>query len=112
MSKPPTAAWSYLLPLDPQRAEPLYMQLYHTLRQAILCGQLRAGIQLPPTRVLATELAVSRTTIVTAFEQLIAEGYLEARVGSGTFVSSVLPEEVLQVPSQDNALPKQLPQFD
>jgi GntR family transcriptional regulator/MocR family aminotransferase len=111
MSKPPTAAWSYLLPLDPQRPEPLYMQLYHVLRQAILRGQLRAGRQLPPTRVLATELAVSRTTIVTAFEQLIAEGYLEARVGSGTFVASILPEEALQAPAQPISPPERLPQL-
>jgi GntR family transcriptional regulator / MocR family aminotransferase len=60
-----------------------------------------AGTQLPPTRVLATELAVSRTTIVTAFEQLVIEGYLESRVGSGTFVASTLPEEMLQVSAQD-----------
>lgn len=97
MSKQPTAVLPYLLPLDPKREEPLYLQLYHALRQAILGGQLSAGTQLPPTRVLATELAVSRTTIVTAFDQLFAEGYLEARVGSGTFVASTLPEEMLHV---------------
>jgi GntR family transcriptional regulator/MocR family aminotransferase len=100
MSKQPTAAWPYLLMLDPKRKEPLYLQLYHALRQVILSGQLSAGTQLPPTRVLATELAVSRTTVVTAFEQLFAEGYLEARVGSGTFVASALPEEMLYVRTQ------------
>src|SRR5690242_1172644 len=100
MSKKPTAAWPYLLPLDTKGEEPLYLQLYHALREAILGGQLSAGTLLPPTRVLATELAVSRTTIVTAFEQLLAEGYLEARVGSGTFVASTLPEEMLHVSAQ------------
>ena len=104
MSKQPTAAWPYLLPLDHKRKEPLYLQLYHTLRQAILGGQLSAGTQLPPTRVLATELAVSRTTIVTAFEQLFAEGYLQAHVGSGTFVASALPEEMLHVHAQQAPL--------
>jgi GntR family transcriptional regulator / MocR family aminotransferase len=113
MSKQPTATWPYLLPLDPEKQEPLYQQLYHALRHAILGGQLSAGTQLPPTRVLATELAVSRTTVVTAFEQLFAEGYLEARVGSGTFVASTLPEEMLhvhaqQVPLQDT---KKLPRL-
>lgn len=111
MSKPPTAAWPYLLPLDQQKTEPLYLQLYHALRQAILRGQLSAGIQLPPTRVLAAELAVSRTTIVTAFEQLIAEGYLEARVGSGTFVAATLPEEMLQIPAQPMPLSEQKPRL-
>jgi GntR family transcriptional regulator/MocR family aminotransferase len=86
--------------LDPKRKEPLYLQLYHALRQVILSGQLGAGTQLPPTRILATELVVSRTTVVTAFEQLFAEGYLEARVGSGTFVASALPEEMLSVRAQ------------
>src|SRR6266700_7115077 len=95
MSKQPTTAWFYLLQLDYKKEEPLYQQLYHALRQAILGGQLIPGTQLPPTRVLATELAVSRTTVITAFEQLFAEGYLEARVGSGTFVTSTLPEEIL-----------------
>jgi GntR family transcriptional regulator / MocR family aminotransferase len=105
MSKQPTSTWTFLLQLDHTREEPLYLQLYHTLRQSILAGQLSAGTQLPPTRVLASELAVSRTTVVTAFEQLFAEGYLEARVGSGTFVASTLPEEMLHVQVQQTALP-------
>jgi GntR family transcriptional regulator/MocR family aminotransferase len=104
MSKQPTAAWFYLLQLDCKKEEPLYQQLYHALRQAILGGQLSPGTQLPPTRVLATELAVSRTTVITAFEQLFAEGYLEARVGSGTFVTSTLPEEILHVHIQQAPL--------
>src|SRR5260370_27584566 len=107
MSKPSTATWPYLFQLDPKLEEPLYQQLYAALRQAILGGQLRAGTPLPPTRVLAAELAVSRTTIVTAFEQLAAEGYLEARIRAGTFVASTLPEEMLhwqvqQAPIQRN----------
>jgi len=115
MSKQPTAAWPYLLQLDHKGEEPLYLQLYHAIRKAILGGQLSAGTQLPPTRVLATELAVSRTTVITAFEQLFAEGYLEARVGSGTFVASTLPEEMLhahaqQVPLQPMKKPPRLSQ--
>ncbi len=103
MSKQPTATWPYLLRLDHTKEEPLYLQLYQALREAILSGQLSVGTQLPPTRVLATELAVSRTTIITAFEQLFAEGYLEARVGSGTFVASTLPEEMLHAHAQQAA---------
>ncbi|BCL84021.1 transcriptional regulator [Ktedonobacteria bacterium brp13] len=97
MSKQPTTTWPYLLQLDHKGVAPLYLQLYHALRDTILAGQLGAGTQLPPTRVLATELAVSRTTVVTAFDQLLAEGYLETRVGSGTFVASTLPEDLLHV---------------
>lgn len=98
MSKQPTTTWPYLLLRDRKKSVvPLYLQLHHALRNTILYGQLGSGTQLPPTRVLATELAVSRTTVVTAFDQLLAEGYLETRAGSGTFVASTLPEDLLHV---------------
>jgi GntR family transcriptional regulator/MocR family aminotransferase len=83
------------LTLDPQSSISLYQQLYDGLRGAILTGRLIAGTRLPATRILASELGISRTTVVTALEQLQTEGYLEARVGSGTFVARVLPEELL-----------------
>jgi GntR family transcriptional regulator / MocR family aminotransferase len=83
------------LTLDPQSSISLYQQLYDGLRSAILTGRLTAGTRLPATRMLASELGISRTTVVTALEQLQTEGYLEARVGSGTYVTRVLPEELL-----------------
>jgi GntR family transcriptional regulator/MocR family aminotransferase len=83
------------LTLDPQSSVSLYQQLYDGLRSAILTGRLTAGTRLPATRTLASELGISRTTVVTALEQLQTEGYLEARVGSGTYVARVLPEELL-----------------
>ena len=52
---------------------------------------------MPSTRSLAARLAVSRMTIVNAYEMLFAEGYIEGRSGSGTYVSSVLPEEMLEI---------------
>lgn len=85
------------LALEPEAPTPLYRQLYEGLREAILAGRLAPGGRLPPTRDLATELNVSRNTVITAFAQLMAEGYLEGNVGRGTFVSRALPEEVLQV---------------
>lgn len=72
----------------------LYQQLYAGLRQAILQGRLRAGVRLPSTRELATALQLSRNTVMAAFEQLVAEGYLESRVGDGTYVSSALPDDL------------------
>src|SRR5258708_12229010 len=54
-------------------------------------------MRLPPTRELAEELGVSRNTVVNAFEQLIAEGYLESKVGAGTYVTHVLPEDVFKM---------------
>jgi GntR family transcriptional regulator/MocR family aminotransferase len=97
----------FALTLDPQSPISLYQQLYAGLRSAILTGRLAAGTRLPATRVLACELGISRTTVVTALEQLQAEGYLEARVGSGTFVARVLPEELLhasKIPQQSDKL--------
>ncbi|HEX9922094.1 MAG TPA: PLP-dependent aminotransferase family protein [Anaerolineae bacterium] len=75
----------------------LYRQLYDKLRDAILGGQLVAGTQLPATRTLADELDVSRNTVITAYEQLMAEGYLEGKTGAGTYVTRDLPDELLQV---------------
>lgn len=97
MSTSLVASLSLYLELEKQAAEPLFRQLYNGLRAAILAGRLEGGTRLPPTRQLAEELEISRKTVVNAFEQLIAEGYLEGKVGSGTYVARVLPEEVLQV---------------
>ena len=91
------ALLSLRLDLEQQGARPLFRQLYGSLRAAILAGRLEGGTRLPPTRQLAQELEISRKTVVNAFELLISEGYLEGKVGSGTYVARVLPEEVLQV---------------
>jgi len=75
----------------------LYRWLYDELRSAILDGRLHPGARLPATRDLAGAYRLSRATIVTAFEHLISEGYVEGKGGSGTYVSQVLPEQLLQV---------------
>ena len=77
---------------------PLYRWLYEELRSAILTGRLHPGARLPATRDLAEQYGISRPTIVTAFEQLRSEGYVEGKVGSGTYVSETLPDELLQAP--------------
>lgn len=77
--------------------EPAYRWLYRALRREILAGKLRPGTRLPATRDLAREHGLSRGTIVTAFEELKSEGYIEGSTGSGTYVSKVLPEELLEV---------------
>ncbi|MFI5897231.1 PLP-dependent aminotransferase family protein [Actinoplanes sp. NPDC051513] len=63
--------------------------VYRALRAAIVDGRLPAGHRLPPTRALAADLRVSRGSVATAYERLVAEGYLSARVGSGTYVAAV-----------------------
>ncbi len=75
--------------LDPAAAEPLQRQLYNQLRDAVLSGRLPARFRLPPTRVLAADLGVSRNTVLAAIEQLTAEGYIEGRVGAGTYVATL-----------------------
>ena len=83
---------------------PVNRVLYECLREAIRDGSLPASSRLPPTRDLAAELALSRNTVTHAYEQLLAEGYLRTRVGSGTFVADILPDRVLwsggQTPSR------------
>jgi GntR family transcriptional regulator / MocR family aminotransferase len=86
------------LALPPRRpGTPAWRWLYASIRSEILEGQLRPGTRLPATRDLARQYALARGTIVNAFEQLRSEGYIEGAVGSGTYVSKVLPETLLDV---------------
>jgi len=85
-----------LLRIDPTAADPLYVQLYADLRAAILDRTLSSGARLPSSRALAETLGLARNTVHGAYDQLIAEGYLETRHGSGTFVATSLPDDALQ----------------
>ncbi|MGE3525050.1 MAG: PLP-dependent aminotransferase family protein [Gemmatimonadales bacterium] len=84
-----------LPPRDPRA--PAQLWLYRSIRNEILEGHLRPGARLPATRDLAREHGLSRGTIVSAFDQLRAEGYIESALGSGTYVNKILPEELLQI---------------
>jgi GntR family transcriptional regulator/MocR family aminotransferase len=81
----------FVIPLL-NRDEPLVRQIYICLRQAILQGALSRHERLPSTRELAEQLAVSRTVVVLAYEQLLAEGFVQGRAGSGTYVAEGLGE--------------------
>jgi GntR family transcriptional regulator/MocR family aminotransferase len=83
----------FVIPLS-QGSEPLFRQVYVGLRQAILVGNFAAGGRLPSTRDLAEQLGISRTVVVLAYEQLLAEGFVEGRGGSGTYVSGSMKESV------------------
>jgi GntR family transcriptional regulator / MocR family aminotransferase len=85
---------TFHLAIDRRDRRPLHRQIYEGLQQAILDGRLRPGQRLPSTRALSLELGVSRLPVLTAYDQLIHEGYLSGRVGSGTFVSSGLPADL------------------
>lgn len=67
---------------------PTFRQIYRALRARIVGGELATGTRLPPTRSLAQELGVSRTTVLQAYEQLAAEGFIAGRTGSGSYVST------------------------
>ena len=82
-----------ILSVDRRVAKPLQNQIYDGYRAAIVERRLRSGQRVPSTRVLAAELGVSRIPVLNAYAQLLAEGYLESRVGSGTVVSRSLPEQ-------------------
>jgi GntR family transcriptional regulator/MocR family aminotransferase len=88
----------YNLTLPSREAKtPAFRWLYGALRADILSGRLRPGARLPATRDLARQYELSRGTVVSAFEELKSEGYLHGSRGSGTYVSNVLPELLLQV---------------
>jgi GntR family transcriptional regulator/MocR family aminotransferase len=97
------------LPLDPQGALPLHRQLYNGLRDAILRGELPGGTKLPGTRTLAAELGVSRNTVLNAFDQLLAEGYITGKTGAGTYVACELPDTMLQVAADGTPAPATAP---
>jgi GntR family transcriptional regulator/MocR family aminotransferase len=78
-----------VIPLS-KDGEPLSRQIYVSFREAALAGNLSAGERLPATRDLADQLGVSRTVVVMAYEQLLAEGFVVGRHGSGTFVADML----------------------
>src|SRR4051794_26459289 len=82
--------------IDPSSGIPLHRQVYEEWRQGILSGRFRRGERVPSTRELAVTLAVARTTVSAAYEQLVAEGYLDSVRGSGTFVCRELPDELLR----------------
>lgn len=81
--------------LESGDARPLYEQLYRGLREQILDGRLSPGSRLASTRALASHLGVSRFTVVTALERLLAEGYLTTRIGAGTYITRTLPEHAM-----------------
>jgi GntR family transcriptional regulator/MocR family aminotransferase len=86
---------SFLPPiaLDHRTKTPMYRQLYDWFRTAITDGQMRPGQRVPSTRGLAAELKISRIPVLNAYEQLLAEGYFETFVGSGTCVAISIPDD-------------------
>ena len=93
---PPNTFTLSVIHLDRRASAPLFRQIYSAIREAILQRRLRPGVRLPSTRDMADLFDVSRNRVVNAFEQFTAEGYAEARVGSGTYVADRVPEAFLR----------------
>ncbi|PCI85710.1 MAG: GntR family transcriptional regulator [Hyphomicrobiales bacterium] len=88
-----------LLTTAPDQNLPQWRNLYHQIKTAILTDKLKADLRLPPSRTLAKQLSLSRNTIISAFDQLIAEGYLVAKQGSGTYVANISPDQQFFTPT-------------
>src|SRR5262249_42380590 len=83
---------SPVIAIDRRAKKPLHRQIYDGFRVGILERRLGPGQQVPSSRTLASELGLSRIPILSAYSQLVAEGYFETRSGSGTYVSTSLPD--------------------
>jgi GntR family transcriptional regulator/MocR family aminotransferase len=92
-------------------APPRLRQLENGLRGAIRSGRLRGGVRLPSSRTLSEQIDCSRWTVVQAYEQLEAEGYLRSRVGSGTFVHGVPSSQAAEQEPRRSAEPGYLFDF-
>src|SRR5271170_2422146 len=84
------------LALDRAGPASLQDQIVGYFRAAVLSGRLKGGARVPSSRALAAEHAVSRITVVQAYDRLVAEGYLVARAGSGLFVAESVPDHHLK----------------
>jgi GntR family transcriptional regulator/MocR family aminotransferase len=97
--------------VPPRRSRNRLQALHRQLRAAIVEGRLQAGVRLPATRVFAATYGVSRNTAIAAYDLLLSEGYVVARRGGGTFVSSALPNRSTKPPVRANKDDARLNEF-
>ncbi len=103
MSRPLLGTSASEIGIDRDDREPIQAQIARQLRSLVLSGRLKPQTKLPSTRALSEELNVARATVVEAYEQLLSEGYLETRSGSGTRVAAELPESLLTSAPKERA---------
>lgn len=94
-TRPLQTAATLELGVDRRDQEPFQSQIARQVRELVLGNRLKPGARLPSSRSLSEQLGVARATVVEAYEQLLGEGYLETRPGSGTTVAAELPEALL-----------------
>src|SRR6202047_5068564 len=92
-----------LITVDRDSPESLQEQIFSRIREQIVTGILRPGSPIPSSRILATQLKVSRNSVIFGYERLINEGYLVARPMIGTFVADVLPDQAIDTSQNDEA---------
>jgi GntR family transcriptional regulator/MocR family aminotransferase len=84
--------WDFSVPIDPQAGVPLFAQISRVIAADIRRGRLRPGDVMPGTRTLARTIGVNRNTVIAAYDDLAAEGWITTENGRGTFVSRVPPD--------------------
>ncbi len=104
MAKRKSGAILTRIVIDRHSRTPLFRQIENQLRGMIVAGSLSGGTRLPASRALASDLGVSRQTVVQVLESLAAEGFLEMRHGSGTFVAASFPQHLPQQPQNQPKL--------
>lgn len=102
------ATWELAIALDPTSPQPLFLQIARAVADDVRRGRLHPGTKLPGSRALARSLGVHRNTVIAAYDELVAEGWLQARATGGTFVSPELPDVS---PSTPDPRPRSGPGF-
>jgi GntR family transcriptional regulator/MocR family aminotransferase len=97
-----------IMSVDRGSDEPMHRQIYSTLRRYILEGRIPAQALLPSTRSLAEDLKVGRNTVIAAYDQLLAEGFIESRGGSGTWVAPIKTDRGAAAPTRAQCSPRRL----
>ncbi len=93
MKKVPSGIFP-LITINRDEPTALHRQIYERYRTAIIEGKLIPSQRIPSSRSLASELGISRFPVLNAYDQLLAEGYIESRVGTGMVVSSSIPDQI------------------
>lgn len=101
--------WNVVVALDPDSKTPIFLQIARAISEAIQLGKLSPGEALPGTRVMADVLKVHRKTIVAAYDELTAQGWIQAEPSKRTFVSSTFPK--LPQKGMNRAYQMELPEF-
>lgn len=94
----------YIPPLEPDSATPLYLRLYKNVRESLQKGHIRPGERMPSKRILASQTGLSVNTVDAAYQQLVSEGYLEARPRSGYFACDIGAAAASHKPENETAL--------